>query len=70
MEKNELKPKRYQRLQGEQWNSVKKNFKLLYTYKSDNGNIKGVYTDGKDRISHWMSEEEKEEYLANKKEEK
>ena len=70
MEKNELKPKRYQRLQGEQWNLVKKNFKLLYTYKSDNGNIKGIYTDGKDRISHWMSEKEKEQYLANKKEEK
>lgn len=65
----EQKPKRYERLQGKEWNLVKDNFKLLYTYESDKGNIKGIYTNGKERVSHWMTEEEKAEYLANKKEE-
>ena len=37
------------------------NFKLLYTYKSDRRNIKGIYTDGKIKVSHWMTEEEKKE---------
>lgn len=63
----EQKPKRYERLQGVEWDAVKDNFKLLYVYTSDKGNIKGIYTNGKDRISHWMNEEEKAEYLANKK---
>lgn len=67
-EKREQKPKRYQRLQGDEWNLVKDNFKLLYTYTSDNGNIKGIYTNGKDRIAHWMNDAEKKEYLATKEE--
>lgn len=66
----EQKPKRYQRLQGTEWDLVKHNFKLLYTYKSDKGNIKGIYTNGEDKISHWMNDKEKQEYLANKKEER
>ena len=37
----ELQPKRYERLQGEEWDKVKDNMKLLYTYTSDKGNIKG-----------------------------
>lgn len=57
--------KKYQRLQGENWHKVKNNFKLLYTYKSDNSNIKGIYTDGKIKISHWMNEDEKTNYLEN-----
>lgn len=64
----EQKPKRYERLQGKEWDLVKDNFKLLYTYESDKGNIKGIYTNGKDRVSHWMNEDEKKEYLANKEE--
>ena len=60
--------KKYQRLQGEDWHSVKNNFRLLYTYKSDNGNIKGIYTDGKIKISHWLNDEEKTEYLQKIKE--
>ena len=59
--------KKYQRLQGEDWHSVKNNFRLLYTYKSDNGNIKGIYTDGKIKISHWLNDEEKTEYLQKVK---
>lgn len=73
MKKNnqrEQKPKRYERLQGNEWDLVKDNFRLLYTYESDKGNIKGIYTNGKDKVSHWMTEEEKEKYLANKKEER
>lgn len=60
--------KKYQRLQGEDWHYVKNNFRLLYTYKSDNGNIKGIYTDGKIKISHWLNDEEKTEYLQKVKE--
>lgn len=74
MDKNsevrEQKPKRYQRLQGKEWDLVRDNFKLLYAYKSDKGNIKGIYTNGKERVSHWMNDYEKKEYLANNKEEK
>lgn len=67
-EVREQKPKRYQRLQGKEWDLVRDNFKLLYTYKSDKGNIKGIYTNGKEKISHWMDEYEKAEYLKNKEE--
>lgn len=67
MEKNkEKKPQRYKRYQDVEWDLIKDNFKLLYTYKSDNGNIKGIYTDGEIKISHWMNEEEKKEYLSRK----
>ena len=67
MEKNkEQKPQRYKRYQDVEWDLIKDNFKLLYTYKSDNGNIKGIYTDGKIKVSHWMNEEEKKEYLSRK----
>ena len=59
--------KKYRRLQGEDWHSVKNNFKLQYTYKSDNGHIKGIYTDGKIKISHWLNDEEKTEYLQKVK---
>lgn len=65
----EQKSKRYERLQGNEWDAVKDNMKLLYVYTSEKGNIKGIYTNGKERVSHWMTEEEKEKYLANKKEE-
>ena len=54
--------KKYQRLQGKNWHLVKNSFILLYTYKSDNGNIKGIYTDGKIKISHWLNNEEKTDY--------
>ena len=57
--------KKYQRLQGKDWHKVKNSFRLLYTYKSDNSNIKGIYTDGKIKISHWMNEDEKTNYLKN-----
>ena len=67
MEKNkEKKPQRYKRYQDVEWDLIKDNFKLLYTYKSDNGNIKGIYTDGQIKVSHWMNEEEKKEYLSRK----
>lgn len=67
MEKNkEKKPQRYKRYQDVEWDLIKDNFKLLYTYKSDNGNIKGIYTDGEIKVSHWMNEEEKKEYLNRK----
>ena len=61
--------KKYRRLQGKNWHLVKNSFRLLYTYKSDNGNIKGIYTDGKTKISHWLNDEEKFEQLQqeNKK---
>lgn len=60
----ELQPKRYERLQGDEWNKVKGNYKLLYTYTSDKGNIKGIYQEinGKKRVSHWLNEEEKKAY--------
>lgn len=67
MEKNKgQKPQRYKRYQDVEWDLIKDNFKLLYTYKSDNGNIKGIYTDGEIKVSHWMNEEEKKEYLSRK----
>ena len=52
MENNEkeLQPKKYERLQGEDWDKVKDDMKLLYTYTSDRGNIKGIYTDGKRKV--------------------
>ena len=59
--------KKYQRLQNKDWHLVKNSFRLLYTYKSDNGNIKGIYTDGKIKISHWMNEDEKIDYLQSVK---
>lgn len=67
-EAREQKPKRYERLQGKEWDLVKDNFRLLYTYKSDKGNIKGIYTNGVEKVSHWMNEDEKAEYLGNKEE--
>lgn len=66
--KREQKPKRYERFQGAEWDAIKDNFRLLYTYESDKGNIKGIYTNGKDKVSHWMNEAEKAEYLKNKEE--
>ena len=59
--------KKYQRLQGNEWHNIKNSFRLLYTYKSYKGNIKGIYTDGKTKISHWMNEEEKTYYLQSVK---
>lgn len=59
--------KKYQRLQGKEWHKVKNSFILLYTYKSDKGNIKGIYTNCKIKISHWMNENEKVEYLQSVK---
>lgn len=58
--------KKYQRLQGKEWHKVRNSFKLLYTYKSDNGNIKGIYTNGKIKISHWLNNEEKTDYELRK----
>ena len=60
--------KKYQRLQGKEWHKVKNSFILLYTYKSDKGNIKGIYTNGKINISHWMNEDEKNDYTQSVKE--
>ena len=48
--------KKFQRLQGNDWHLVKNSFRLLYTYKSDNGKIK---------ISHWLNDEEKTDYLQS-----
>lgn len=62
--------KKYKRLQGKDWHKVKSSFILLYTYKSDKGNIKGIYTDGKTKISHWLNDEEKTDYLQSIKGEK
>ena len=59
--------KKYQRLQGKEWYKVKNSFRLLYTYKSDKGNIKGIYTDGKTKIVHWLNNEEKIDYLQSVK---
>lgn len=59
--------KKYQRLQNRDWHLVKNSFRLLYIYKSDNGNIKGIYTDGKTKVSHWMNEDEKTDYLQSLK---
>ena len=63
MKKKVIVMKKYRRLQGKNWHLVKNSFRLLYTYKSDNGNIKGIYTDGKTKISHWLNDEEKFEQL-------
>ena len=65
----ELQPKRYERLQGEEWDEVKDNMKLLYTYTSDKGNIKGMYleTKTKKRVAHWLNEEEKKLYKEETK---
>lgn len=57
--------KKYQRLQCKEWHKVRNSFKLLYTYKNDNGNIKGIYTDGKIKIVHWLNNEEKTDYLQS-----
>lgn len=57
--------KKYQRLQGKNWHLVKNSFRLLYTYMSNSGNIKGIYTDGKTKIGHWMNEDEKADYLQS-----
>ena len=65
-----MKPRKYKRLQGQEWDLVKANFALLYTYKSDNGNIKGIYTNGVDKVAHWMDEEEKKAYLEKERKEK
>ena len=62
-EAREQKPKRYERLQGKEWDLVKDNLRLLYTYKSAKGNSKGV-----EKISHWLNEDEKAEYLRSKEE--
>lgn len=59
--------KKYQRLQGKEWHKVKNSFRLLYTYKNDNGNIKGIYTNGKIKIVHWLNDEEKTDYLKGVK---
>lgn len=66
MEKNNQKEKRYERLQGNDWHTVKDTMKLLYTYESDKGNIKGIYTDGKKKYSHWMDEDEKQFFKSQK----
>lgn len=63
----ELQPKKYERLQGEDWDKVKDDMKLLYTYTSDRGNIKGIYTDGKRKVTHWLNEEEKKLYKEETK---
>lgn len=65
-----MKPQKYKRLQGADWDLVKANFELLYTYKSDNGNIKGIYTNGVDKVAHWMDEEEKKACLEKERKEK
>ena len=57
--------KKYKRLQGKEWHKVKNSFRLLYTYKNDNGNIKGIYTNGKIKIVHWLNNEEKINYLKS-----
>lgn len=62
--------KKYKRLQGKEWHKVKNSFILLCTYKSDKGNIKGIYTDGKIKIVHWLNNEEKTDYLQSIKGEK
>ena len=59
--------KKYQRLQCKKWHKVKNSFRLLYTYKNDNGNIKGIYTNDKTKISHWLNNEEKINYLKSVK---
>ena len=56
---------KFQRLQGNDWHLVKNSFRLQYYDKSDNGNIKGIYTDGKIKISHWLNDEEKTDYLQS-----
>lgn len=66
-DEKELQPKKYERLQGEDWDKVKDDMKLLYTYTSDRGNIKGIYTDGKRKVSHWLNEEEKKLYKEETK---
>ena len=58
---------KYRRLQGNDWHKVKNSFRLLYTYKSDNGNIKGIYTNNKYNIVHWLNDEEKTDYLQSLK---
>lgn len=67
MKKNnekELQRKKYERLQGEEWAEVKDDMKLLYTYTSDKGNIKGIYvnTKTKQRVSHWLNDNEIKAY--------
>lgn len=57
--------KKYQRLQGKEWYKVKNSFRLLYAYKNDKGNIKGIYIDGKIKIVHWLNDEEKTDYLQS-----
>lgn len=54
-----------ERLQGSRWRKNKEKYCLLFVEYSERGNIRGVYQekDSKKRISHWMNNEEKEEYL-------
>lgn len=59
--------KKYQRLQGKNWHLVKNSFRLLYAYMSGNGNIKGIYTNDKYNIVHWMNDDEKTDYLQSVK---
>lgn len=54
---------KYRRLQGKKWHLVKNSFRLLYAYKNDNGNIKGIYTNNKYNIVHWLNDEEKKDYF-------
>ena len=65
MKKKVIVMKKYRRLQGKNWHLVKNSFRLLYTYKSDNGNIKGIYTNDEYNIVHWLNDEEKTDYLQS-----
>ena len=67
MNERELKPKKYRRIQGSEWEEIKNDYKLLYTFKSEKGNIKGIYGNKKEKVSHWMTEDEKNEYLRKNK---
>ena len=52
-----------QRLQGSEWHLMKNSLKLISNSISYNGNIRGIYTDGKNKYSHWLNDKEKEEYF-------
>lgn len=51
------------RLQGNKWYAKKNTLVLISVTESNNGNIRGIYTDGQNQYYHWMNDNEKKKYL-------
>lgn len=61
-----MNKKYLKRLQGQDWTKVRDKMTLVDTFINPKGNIRGIYTDGKNLYTHWMSDYEKEKFLKNK----